>query len=85
MADWKLLADEPPPVGTKFVALYDDGSGARMFWRHDGGFIECDGDEVKSLDGLYDKWIELPQDTEFWCEIGSEPMVLRIPQESDNG
>jgi hypothetical protein len=84
MAVWKSLQDGPPPLGSKFVALYDDGSGARLFFRHNEGFICADGDEEQTLDGMYDKWTELPQGFEFWCESRSEPMTLSLtPQESE--
>jgi hypothetical protein len=77
MAAWKPLHEDPPPVGCKFIVLFNDGSGSAMFWRHDGGYIDSDGDEYTELSDSYDLWTELPQDKEFWCEIRSEdPMSL---------
>jgi hypothetical protein len=80
---WKSLADKPPPTGTKFVALYDDGSGARLFFRHDAGFIDSDGEELSTLSGTYDLWTELPAGFEFWCEMReADPVQFPTPQES---
>jgi hypothetical protein len=81
VTDWKPLIESPPPIGCKFIVLYNDGSGAAMFWRHDDGYISSDGDEYTELSEGYDLWTELPQDKEFWCEICSEdPMTLALPQ-----
>ncbi len=80
MTDWRSLEGDPPQVGQKFIVLYNDGSGAAMFWRHDGGYIDSDGDEYEELSEGYDLWAELPQDKEFWCEVRSEdPMSLALP------
>lgn len=77
MTHWKPLVEDPPPSGCKFIALYSDGSGSGMFWRHDDGYIDCEGDEYTTLSDNYDLWTELPQDKEFWCELRSEePMSL---------
>jgi len=77
MADWKPIVEDPPPVGCKFIALYNDGSGAIMFLRVEGGFIDSDGDELSGIGEGCDLWIELPQNKEFWCEVRSEdPMTL---------
>ena len=83
MADWKPLAEDPPPVGCRFIALYNDGSGSSMFWRHDYGYIDCEGGEYEELPSeSYDLWIELPDGKEFWCEVRSdEPMSLSLPSE----
>ena len=79
MGSWKPLFESPPPVGCKFIALYSDGSGSAMFWRHDGGYVDSDGDDYDALSAGYDLWTELPQDKEFWCEIRSEdPMTLSL-------
>jgi len=84
MTIWKSLHDDQPPVGCKFIALYSDGSGATMFFRHDGGFIDCEGDDYGAMSDSYDLWTELPQDKEFYCEIRSpDPMtLLPTPQET---
>jgi hypothetical protein len=60
-----------PEVGHRFVAIYNDGSGATLGYRHAGGFIDADGDEL-TLDHLFDaysRWAYLPELTQLWCEI----------------
>lgn len=77
--------DVEPEIGRKFIALYNDGSGAAMFWRHDEGLISQDGDDFNWPLTGYDRWTYLPGDLEFWCETGEEPMTLRLypPPPSD--
>lgn len=73
---WKLLSEELPPIGAKFIALWGDGSGAGMYFRHDAGFIDSDGDEYAALnDDLYE-WAYLPKGFQFWCEGTDEPVNL---------
>jgi hypothetical protein len=51
--DWNSI-DDVPPIGCKFVVLFNDGSGAKMFWRHDHGYIDCEGGEYEAcLSGLH--------------------------------
>jgi hypothetical protein len=78
--NWKSI-DDTPPIGSKFVVLYNDGSGARMFWRHDFGYIDSEGGEYEELPSEgYSLWTELPDGFEFWCEVRSEdPMTLSLP------
>jgi len=87
MADWKPFHEEPPPVGSRFVILFNDGSGARMFWRHDCGYIDCEGGEYEELPPeSYSLWTALPDGMEFWCEVRSdEPMSLSLPSEQQGG
>lgn len=87
MTDWKPLVENPPPVGCKFIALYNDGSGAAMFWRHDHGYIDGDGDEISEInEESFDLWTELPQDKEFWCEVRSEDqMTLHLSPQGTTG
>lgn len=74
---------ELPDVGRKFIALYDDGSGALMAWRHDGGFIDQEGEEFDVLKN-FDRWSYLPNDLEFWCEVRAEdPMTLYLPSANE--
>ena len=65
------LYDEAPPRG-RFVALYDDGSGAALFvWGDDGHLFDAEGDDLGVMDGeelegfLYESghwfWMELPE------------------------
>lgn len=78
-AGWFKM-DTLPDVGRKFIALFNDGSGAGMFWRYDDGFIDQDGNDEATLGSSYDRWAYLPDDLEFWCEtVAEDPMVLRIP------
>lgn len=78
---WNTFVDAPEP-GRKFVALYNDGSGARMFYAFDGGVIDCDGDELYGFDlaeQSYGLWAYLPDNLEFWCETRAEdPMTLKV-------
>ena len=65
------LYDEAPPRG-RFVALYDDGSGAALFvWGDDGHLLDAEGDDLGVMDGedledfLYESghwcWTALPE------------------------
>lgn len=74
---WRPVSDKPLP-GSKIVALYNDGSGSRMLFVHDAGFIDSDGDEISDLNG-YDRWTYLPDGFEFWCETRAEDPVTFIP------
>jgi len=78
---WNTFVDAPEP-GRKFVALYNDGSGARMFYAFDGGVIDCDGDELYGFDlaeQSYGLWAYLPDNLEFWCETRAEDtMTLKV-------
>jgi len=87
MPDWKPFHEEPPPIGCRFVVLFNDGSGARMYWRHDAGYIDCDGEEVEDLSSeSFDLWTQLPDGKEFWCEVRSdEPMSLSLPPAQQGG
>lgn len=80
---WRPI-DQAPDLGRKIVALYDDGSGASMFWRHDGGYIDAYGDEWGELPDHYALWTYLPDSFQFWCEYRSdEPMTLTLPPTSE--
>jgi len=74
--------DQDPKAGRKFIALYNDGSGAAMFWRHPDGVIDQDGNEGGWPLKGYDRWAYLPDDLEFWCEICPEdPLTLHLHAE----
>lgn len=78
---WRTFEDRPEP-GRKFVALYNDGSGAAIFYAFDGGVIDSDGDEYYGWnpdDASYDLWAYLPDTVEFWCEVRAEDSVS-LPQ-----
>jgi hypothetical protein len=68
---WRLMAEEKPPIGTRFVALFDDGSGASLFEcvKDDGFGLHIDDLAVyydsEALDD-YLLWIEVPDDYKFW-------------------
>ena len=63
---------EPPTRGSRFVALFDDGSGAELFvWGDDGHLLDADGDDHGVMEGweleewLYESghwyWTALPE------------------------
>lgn len=87
-ATWRLAylvsVDEPQP-GRKIVAINDDGSGAMMFWVHDEGLIEAEGDDCTFdwFKGNFIWWAYIPDSVEFWCETrADDPMTLkRLPAE----
>ena len=75
-AGWQTM-DTAPEVGSKFIALYNDGSGAVMFYRHDDGYIDHEGADRTSVDfSKFGKWAYLPAGFELWCEMGVEPIEL---------
>ena len=75
---WKPIT-EAPESGRRIIALYGDGSGARLFLTCDAGpsesdgisLIDHDGDETFSLNDLdaYSSWAYLPDGTKLWFEI----------------
>lgn len=67
---------ELPEIGSKFIALYDDGSGAGLFFRHDDGFIDSEGDDFSELGSNFDRWAYLPSGFDLWCENAPEPVQL---------
>ena len=76
-------ANVAPEAGRKIVAIYEDGSGAELFWAHDDGLISDDGDEYgreRLTDGPFSIWAYLPDGHDLWCERRAEdPMTLRLP------
>jgi hypothetical protein len=82
---WNTM-DTLPDVGRKFICLYNDGSGAVMFWRYDDGYIDQDGEDCQLEGKQYDRWAYLPDELEFWCETRSEdPMCLTLPSDQCGG
>ncbi|MBO4228036.1 hypothetical protein [Bradyrhizobium neotropicale] len=80
---WHTM-DKLPEVGRKFICLYNDGSGAVMFWRHDDGYIDQEGDDCRLEPSKYDRWAYLPDELEFWCETRAEdPMTLALSSSSE--
>lgn len=78
MFDWHPVTI-PVLVGRKLIAIYDDGSGAVLLYRHDGGYIDAEGTDCDdNWFRLYcGQWAYLPLGFEFWCERGNEPMTLK--------
>ncbi len=79
----KSIFTDKIPLGTKFVALYGDGSAAELFHFDAKGILydaadslfdsDCQGQlEAYLADVGYDYWIELPQDFLFWYERAKE-------------
>ena len=63
------------PNGTKFVAIYADGSGAHLFKIDKTGKLYCPEGEMLSnapdthlMDCDYYYWIELPKTFKLWFE-----------------
>lgn len=78
--------DTHPSSGRKIVALFNDGSGATLFWVHDDGVIDCEGLDMwggwesGTLSDRYSMWAYLPDTFEFFCEQRSgDPMTLKPP------
>lgn len=74
-----------PRPGTRIIAPYNDGSGARLFAVVEDGqggtiLIDSDGDEYGGdyLDGeSFGLWACLPEGSKLWCELTSdEPIKL---------
>lgn len=75
---WRPTTEEPD-VGRKFICLYNDGSGAVMLFRHDGGMIDSDGDEWPFSLKDFDRWAYLPDELEFACEnYAEDPITLHV-------
>lgn len=59
------------PTG-KFMALFNDGSGGRIFMAIDGGYMRAEeGDTVDFdyfLDAGYLMWVSIPDSYKLWCE-----------------
>lgn len=85
---WRPIGVRPEP-GRKIIALFDDGSGARLFYVHDGGLIDADeGDEwdADALDENYGLWAYLPSDFSLWCENRSDdPLKFPVPTTTGGG
>ena len=71
MLDWYTMIEKEPKEGDRFVALYNDGSGARLFeiikgelFEAEGGDEPCHGEELDN----YFYWALLPDDFKFWSD-----------------
>lgn len=71
---WKTVMESPRP-GTRFVALFADGSGASVFSvRDDGRLLNANGGSCGRVDcdwlleAGYVFWTELPEGFALWGE-----------------
>jgi hypothetical protein len=62
-----------PKKGSKFIALYSDGSGANFFCRTDSGdYLDADGVILSQYwfsDSTYSDFAYLPNDYKLWFEV----------------
>lgn len=60
---------EKPKSGSRVIAVFGDRSGATMFWVHDDGVMDNDGQEGSSISAeAYEIWAYLPDDYRIWIE-----------------
>lgn len=71
----KYIATESIPNGTKFVAIYGDGSGADLYCIDDDGHLwDSDGEHIHYppdnflMDSGYAYWLLLPKTFKLWFE-----------------
>lgn len=71
---WNNFNTELPEIGKRFIALYNDGSGAKLFFRSIKGYLDAEGDKNYPDDFLDDYWYwaYLPNNFKFFCEERSE-------------
>lgn len=65
-------------ANSKVVVLFSDGSGAALYFVHEGGAIDSDGDDHPGIpaDAV---WAYLPTGFEFWCEGLPDDDVVTLP------
>ena len=70
----KSIIDDPPPNGVKIVALFYDGSGAKLLLIDDNGDIYSAEGEYESKEYMdsFSHWIEIPDDYKFWMETAGD-------------
>ncbi len=66
---WHTM-DEWPEPGRRIIAVFNDGSGADLYFTLDDGLIDSDGDEVEMSED-YAYWAYLPDGIKLWCEVRS--------------
>lgn len=77
---WHRTTDKKPEPGHKFVALYDDGSGAWLGFAHDGGIIDSDGDDYERMRNA-EWWAYLPTGYRLCCEDHpDEQFEVQLPE-----
>lgn len=60
---------QQPPNGSRFVALFDDGSGANLFMRDDYGYyLSAEEGVPEELSTSYKFWIPIPMQFKLWFE-----------------
>lgn len=64
---WHKMSARQPEPGHKFVALFDDGSGAWLGFAHDAGVIDSDGDDHTKMPNA-EWWAYLPSGFRMACE-----------------
>lgn len=75
-----------PASRRKIVALFNDGSGASLFYVTDlGDLLDAEGDPAPSLDdGGYGAWTYLPDGFRLWCELREDdPVNLPPPPQKE--
>ena len=63
-----------PEKGSKFIAIYGDGSGASLHMRDDtGNYFDAEGDLIMDAHWFMDSghvwWVYLPDDFDLWFQI----------------
>lgn len=61
-----------PPNEGKFLAFFNDGSGANLFFIDDSGDIydcQLEPREREYLESCYNLWIKMPDDFEYFFEV----------------
>lgn len=73
---------KPPKPFRRIVALYNDGSGARIYFYAGDGQLFCgeDGCEYdwNDVDNLI-QWSYLPAGYRLWVEVCADPMTFPAP------
>lgn len=66
----KLMYIEKPQLGQKFCALYNDGSGARLYMIDDSGEMHSSEGELENIEYLdnFSHWFAIPDSYKFWME-----------------
>jgi hypothetical protein len=71
-----------PDAHTRIVALYDDGSGAHLFYFDGHQFHDEDGAVRDGLENSFSMWAYAPEGTRLWCELCDDPVDFH--QQSDD-
>jgi hypothetical protein len=71
-----------PEAHTRIVAVYDDGSGAHLFYFDGREFHDEDGSARDDLAHSFSMWAYAPEGTKLWCELCDDPINFR--EQSDD-